>query len=396
MKTLTAINNQAASVPPSRSFALDGLRGFAAAAVIFYHAILHLDLSLAGRVLYQPIQNAESWSDVVAKAALMLMNGESAVFLFFVLSGCVLRLSIERGDQEVGPLRLGASFVLARLLRLYPPVIVCMIGFYLLSVAYREIGVSGFPVFSLSQMVENAFLTNTSMHGPSTTIQAEVLAIPFLLAAYSFRRWLGMPGLVLGLAYAIYAIDAGWLVFRLPNMHAYLFAFIFGMLVPETGLRTAFATAPRFCGWFVLAAFIGSKAFFYHSSISGLIASILIATLLVGVLYHSERDHLRQALSRPFPQFLGRISFSLYLLNVPVLYVIWAWTDQHAWFGSHAVLGGLIIGLASLLVTVPFAIASERWVERPSIKVGRAVTAWIRQRGVRHPRTPSDAEHVHV
>jgi peptidoglycan/LPS O-acetylase OafA/YrhL len=96
--------------------------------VIFYHAILHLDFSLAGRVLYQPIQNAESWSDVVAKAALMLMNGESAVFLFFVLSGCVLRLSIERGDREVGPLRLGASFALARLLGLYPPVIVCMIG----------------------------------------------------------------------------------------------------------------------------------------------------------------------------------------------------------------------------------------------------------------------------
>jgi hypothetical protein len=82
-----------------RNHALDGLRGVAAATVAYYHGILHFDPNLIDRVLYTPLQVARSAGDVMAKIALTIFNGEDAVFLFFLMSGCVLRLSLDRGRE---------------------------------------------------------------------------------------------------------------------------------------------------------------------------------------------------------------------------------------------------------------------------------------------------------
>src|ERR1700727_590019 len=114
-----------------RLLALDGLRGLAACAVVFYHSILHNDLSLLNRVLYQPLQAAGNTRDFVTKLALILLNGEGAAFRFFVLSGCVLRLSLEnKRDEPV--LSVCPRFIGARVARLYPPLIVCMVLFYIM------------------------------------------------------------------------------------------------------------------------------------------------------------------------------------------------------------------------------------------------------------------------
>jgi peptidoglycan/LPS O-acetylase OafA/YrhL len=69
-----------------------------------------------------------------------------AVFVFFVLSGCVLRLSLE-GRNNGPPALLCARFTAARMLRLYPPVVVCLVAFYGISHA----GIPGYPVFTFHQ-----------------------------------------------------------------------------------------------------------------------------------------------------------------------------------------------------------------------------------------------------
>ena len=367
------------AIEPTRSRALDGLRGFAAVAVIYYHAILHPDVTLIDRVLYAPIQAAGSVRDAASKIGLTVLNGESAVFLFFVLSGCVLHLSLGRLGH-LTPLPLAASFTVARLVRLYPPLAACLLAFVAVSVLWGWAGATGFPRFGIAAFFKNVLLYKIAMHGPSTTIQAEVLAIPFLLCGYFMRRAFGVPGLMCCLVYALYAIEAGWAVFWLPNMHAYLFAFIAGMLVAETGFRSVLALAHPLSGWLALACFVGGRAFYYHVSIAALIAMVAAATLLVGILYHNPQDRLRQLLERPLAQFLGRISYSLYLLNVIVLCAIWAVTDQMAWPTRHALETGLLVGTAALLVTIPLAIASERWIEQPSIRVGRWLARKIRAR----------------
>src|SRR5262245_49007924 len=194
----------------NRISALDGIRGIAAGAVVFYHSILHNDLSLVERVLPVPIQTLGSPRDIITKLFLTLFNGETAVFLFFVLSGCVLNLSWKKSN---GTIWIAATeFGIKRVLRLYPTVVVCMLLFYFIS----TLGIAGFPQFTLDSVWRNSLLYQITMHGPSSTIQAEILAVPFLIAVFALVRLIGPIAYGLAIVFALYAIDSPWLVFGLP------------------------------------------------------------------------------------------------------------------------------------------------------------------------------------
>jgi peptidoglycan/LPS O-acetylase OafA/YrhL len=78
---------------------------------------------------------------------------------------------------------------------------------------------------------------------------------------------------------------------------------------------------------------------------------------------------------RKSAQFLGRVSFSLYLLSVLVLFCLWS-IPTLSTPTVHAVEIGGLVGIAALLITLPFAYASERWIERPGIALGRRFAAW--------------------
>ena len=368
---------------PGRSRALDGLRGIAAAAVVVYHSILHNDVSLVPRVLFQPMQAMPTLRDAATKLFLIVCNGEAAVYVFFVLSGCVLRMSLQRQGREPAA-RLCAGFALARAVRLYPPVIACMVLFYGLS----QLGIPGLPRFTPWQLLQNASLWAITMHGPSNTIQVELLAVPFILAVWLLRRRFGLPALALCLIYGVLALEAGWMVMFLPNMHAYLIAFVAGMAVAEPRLGPLLAEAPGGAWWGALAGLVLCRAFDPHALITSLVAMVLAAALLVAGLLHGQRGSLHRALERPAIQALGRVSFSLYLLNVPVLYAIWGWTDGRPWVARHALEAGLGVAFVSFAITYPLAWASERWVERPAVVAGRWLGDRVRAGG-RRPALPA-------
>jgi len=358
---------------PGRARALDGLRGVAAAAVIVYHSILHNDPSLVPGVLIQPMQAVSTLREAVTKLFLVVFDGQAAVFVFFVLSGCVLRMALER--QGNGPaVRLCAAFALARAVRLYPPVIACMILFY----AESQFGIPGLIRFTPWHVLQNGSLWAITMHGPSNTIQTEVLAVPFILAAWLLRRRFGLPALGLCLVYAVLAIEAPGMVLHLPDMHAYLIAFIAGMIVAEPGLRPALEAAPGGAWWAALAGLVFCRTFVSHLALSSLVALVLAAALLVAGLLHGQRGSLHRFLQRPVIQALGRVSFSLYLLAVPVQYALWGWTDGQPWIARHALEAGLAVALVAFAITYPLAWVSERWVERPAVIAGRRLGDLIR------------------
>jgi peptidoglycan/LPS O-acetylase OafA/YrhL len=116
---------------------------------------------------------------------------------------------------------------------------------------------------------------------------------------------------------------------------------------------------------------------------------VIAGMVLVGILLYSPADRLGALLERPLSQFLGRISFSFYLLNVPVLMAIWTITDQWSWSARLPVEVGLAVGTLSVMLTVPFALVSERWVERPGMRLGRTIK---RKFGAprSEPRAPAD------
>jgi peptidoglycan/LPS O-acetylase OafA/YrhL len=357
-----------------RSHALDGLRGYAACAVAFYHAIFICDPTLVERVSYQPIQALETTRDVVTKMALTVLNGETAVFLFFILSGCVLRLSLQRrADSPAIPLCIG--FAANRVMRLYPPLIIRL----LLMMAFGWLGLPGFPRFTWEQVALNSSLLKITMHGASSTIQAEMLAVPFLLVAWLLRKRFGIAPLVLCFAAGVLALQGEWIVLHLRNMHLYISAFMAEMLAAEPGLRQFLGSERPSMMWAALAFLVFGRIF-HPVSLPAFVAMGIAGALLVAGLMHDLKGSLSAFLERPYAQSLGRLSYSLYLLNIPALWFVSAVWGIGPWEKAHALEAALAIGFLSIVVAWPFAWASERWVERPSIMVGRKLAELVARR----------------
>lgn len=356
----------------NRSHALDGLRGFAAAAVAFYHAILHNDLTLIDRVLYVPLQAAPDSQHLLAKLALTLFNGETAVFLFFVLSGAVLSLSLQRRDSGNFPATAWA-FVRNRVLRLYPPLVVCLLLMYLLC----QFDIPGLPRWDARALLDNALLLATPMHGPSDTLRAEMMAVPMILIAWLLRRAFGLPGLLLAFVYAALSLQHMGLMFGLPSMHVYAMFFMGGMLAAEPSVLGMMQQVPPRSWWLVLLLAVAGRSVLGHGAHAALITSALCCAFLVAGLLHGH-GALQRFLEGRCAQALGKVSFSLYLYNVPVQFILWgAWSNQLDWPKAYPVAAGIFIGLLSLLLTWPLAWASERWIERPFASFGRRASRLV-------------------
>lgn len=79
-------------------------------------------------------------------------------------------------------------------------------------------------------------------------------------------------------------------------------------------------------------------------------------------------------------RFFGKISYSLYLLHFVVFLSIKKWvisaTSSHPFLAMHSVrFLGCFFG--TLLITVPIATATWRWIEEPGIALGRRIIGRI-------------------
>jgi peptidoglycan/LPS O-acetylase OafA/YrhL len=76
-------------------------------------------------------------------------------------------------------------------------------------------------------------------------------------------------------------------------------------------------------------------------------------------------------LSTGTAQYLGQVSYSMYILHVPLLW----------WFGNRgpAVIGKLQVGMALIYIVgiVLISMAAFEWVEKPA---NRAIRNWARRR----------------
>lgn len=362
-----------------RSDALDGLRGIAATSVIFYHAILHHQV-LISTILLPPIQEMSNLGDIAIKLVLALVNGNSAVLLFFVLSGFVLRLSLERDSGSPGVVVF--NFVVRRLCRLYPAMFFCMAVYLAVAILYHQVGWTGFPAPELTSPAVNALLLKVTWHGPSGTIQAEFLAVPFILAAFFLSRVFGSLALVGCVAYSIFAFGAPALVLWAPNMHSWLSAFMVGMLVADKRLQPLFADLSGITLGLLFASYFVLRAVTNMSGIPSAIGQTVLSGALVGAVYNAppKLAVMRLLTWRPI-LFLGRVSYSLYLLNVVWLVIAWSVVDPHGVYQTHPLVIGLLVGSVVTLLTAPMAAFSEAIFERGGIWLG----LWFTRRAKEMP-----------
>jgi peptidoglycan/LPS O-acetylase OafA/YrhL len=344
--------------PAHRLAALDGLRGVAAVIVVLHHTLAVAAPHLAPSS--GPVQVGSAWWWLTETPFKVLTAGAEAVVLFFVLSGLVVALPALRGGFS------WAGFLTSRFVRIMLPVWgSIVVAAVLLLLVPRSTG--GFAAGSwlvdnnataptVAELVREAMLSRYSyeINNVLWSLRWEMLfavLLPlFLLTARAARRvWLPVGLLALVASGVGFAIGDGSL--------SYLPAFFLGTLIAVNldELR-AWGTRVSAARWFragwpltLAGALLVSVATWLARPALG--TGVADETLRVGAVVGSVAIIVLAVVAAPVSRvlagrvcaFLGRISFSVYLVHVPLLVAVAYLVGDANW--TLAVLIGPPLGV---------------------------------------------------
>jgi peptidoglycan/LPS O-acetylase OafA/YrhL len=345
-----------------RNKGLDGLRGCAASAVIFFHC-------LGAFMLVPPLSDARSVHDVVARLAVTIFNGETAVFVFFIMSGAVLMNSLQR--QEGAAPALAFKFAAERFFRLFPALWVAVLICYAAMLSVGEAPTAW-------QLFANLTLYETPINGATWTLNAEAIGTVFILAGFFACRKFGIVGLLLVLVLVTAASR------HMPPRDLFVYfrwsavPFAIGMLIPTPVGRALAMKLPPAALWVALVGMIFARHVTAAHGTTMTNIAIVCAGVVVTMLFYNKAGAFGRLLSTAPAVFLGTISYSLYLLNVAFIIIAAKLLGP-----SQTITGALLEGAVIALLTIPIAWASYRWIELPGIRLGRELFRGAATRGAR-------------
>lgn len=344
--------------------------------MVVVHHVLLVSPPLAAAYRPDPVDaSGIAWWLTRTPLHLFWAGGE-AVSVFFVLSGYVLWLQMRSADW-----RRWLVYYPARLVRLYVPVIaaVALAAILILLVARHGAGSFSWWVnwhahaVTLGDVIFNATLANTgAMNSPLWSLKFEVI-FSVLLPVYGWMvRQRVVPGwaIVLGL---LGVTTLGRAVGQ--EFLAYLPVFGFGVLIAEhqgACRRWAEQQSGRSWGAYTVLS-LGLLSFAWTPSTIGVpvmvVPSVVGSWILVLLFIYSP------AVSRVGDlrgvQFLGRISFSLYLVHEPIVVTM-------AFVLSDVPVA--LVGATAIPLALAVAMVFYRLVEAPSIGAARLVGDLTRKR----------------
>ncbi|WP_424935491.1 MULTISPECIES: acyltransferase family protein [Bacteria] len=396
--------NRAGTV--TRIAALEGVRGTAAAVVVLHHALLTVPVLALPYFDAARSRDTAGWLEglIIHSPLHILWEGTSAVFVFFVLSGYVLFLSI----REPAGFDWGAYYP-SRLIRLYLPTLAALaLAALLVSLTGRADGgqMASLWVQNRPDAVSaNVLLRDATLlfgaggtASPLWSLQWEIwfsLLLPlfvFLANPRARQQWLWVGGTALLAVFMLLTV----------NGSRFMLLFLLGALLASNQDRLAKAAAWANARarravplWGAAIAFVvlfipasWTLPFFLTMQNESVrraaeigAASAAATVLLTLALYCPP---VRALFERRALRWLGTISFSLYLVHEPIIVGIAKIAgDGSSWW---SIPGGIAV---SLLV----AIAFHRWIEAPSTSLARRIRSRIKaHRATRSPdHRPSQA-----
>lgn len=377
---------------------LDALRGIAALTVVFNHCVRVIPGSgssesvggntALGIVKYTPLH--------------LVWAGHQAVMFFFVLSGFVLTLPFLRGRADPY-----GTFVLRRICRIWIPYVVIVAAALGARVAFRPYS----DGHSISSWVDQAWredlsplllLNHASLIGPfkdtlidpvvwSLTIEMRI-SIVFPLLVWVALRWRWQLTLIASFVVGAigYAMDYKDVAANLGRTIAFVPLFVVGILLAKhrADISTFLAARKqRFGMWPVLglAVLVYTSPWWVLPTAERLHvapvddwAATAGVVLFIAAALTSKR--VIRALTHRIPMWLGRISYSLYLIHAVVLL-----SFVHLFYGNVPLV---VIWMLTVVVSLALATVAYRYVEVPALELGRRLA-----RRRRHRPEPAD-EHA--
>ncbi len=386
-----------------RQTQLDGLRGVAAVVVVLVHGIVTFDYALFTGA---PRDSLVGWDVKISGAPFLLpLAGDLAVCLFFALSGFVL-------SQSFTHTRLGTiALLFKRYTRLVLPILtVCLLAYSLLAggtmknVPLAQISRSTWLASQMRQAPSFEQALREGLYRALVHLKPNWITYDSALWTMNIEFWGSVMLIaVFGLT-ALPGIRAGsretlrlWLLAALGLLGAssYLGLFAVGALLNLTQVdrRVSSPAAALFLGagvflgtipvgiaplaivrpfgaWRLptnpIVPFPETSVVFCHA----------IGAILILVAANSFLPFRRMLVS-PVCQFLGHISFPLYLIHMPMLLSIVCSDALTMLSRGLPYLGTAVLSLALLLaVSIGAATALLYICERPSIVLSGRVGVW--------------------
>jgi len=353
---------------------LDGLRGVAAITVVCFHvfeayATSHLDQKIN--------------------------HGYLAVDFFFLLSGFVVGYAY---DNRWPALTL-KEFISRRFIRLHPMVIIgAFIGaalFYFQGCAAWDVSQVSGARLAGATLLNAALLPATPggeirgvgemfpLNGPSWSLLFEYVGT--LLYAFLLRRlptpMLALVVLLAGCRLAIFAIWGPYgdvcVGFALTNDNVLggflrlLFSFSGGLLLFRV-FRPAQVRGAFWLGslTIVVVAAIPRLGGSQHLAWNGLYDTICCVAVFPVLIYYGASERITQAITTRLCQFLGAISYPLYMVHYPFIYGYYAWVKNNKLSFTQSLPGAFALVGGSLLL----AYACLKLYDEP---LRRFLTKWL-------------------
>lgn len=341
---------------PRHLISLTRLRFFAALWVVFYHW-------------------RAPWEVDVDSVTQFLAMGRFGVDLFFILSGFVLA-HVYLNARETGRFDF-PRFLVARFARIWPlhmAVILFLVLVWFMAVVLsvpfetERFAIADLPA-NILMVHAWGFAPDQSWNGPSWSISAEwfaYLAFPaYLMAAMAFRA---RPWALLLIAIVLF--------FALDQVHLALFGETLPMatesfgvirIIPEFLIGVALFgvgkrhVLPRSVARSAFVLMLGLYLWAAHWAWDDRILALLGAPMIF-LLAELDR-HAGEVRPGPF-NYLGEISYSVYLIHVPFFMVGFnLLQDVLGWVDQTISLPGLV---ALLLAMIAAAAGTYHWIERPA------------------------------
>lgn len=343
---------------------LDGLRGVAALLVLFYHIFEGLSFAAGGTLIT------------------VINHGYLAVDFFFILSGFVISYAY---DDRWGKTMTTGNFFKRRLIRLHPMIIMGVIlgaiTFFLQgSVQWdgTKIATSAVMLAMLCAMFFIPAVPGVSyeirgngemfpLNGPSWSLFFEyignILYALFIhrLSNKALTVLVGLSGITLAwfTLFNVSGYDMFGVGWTLDTVNFFggtlrmLFPFSMGMLLARHFKPMNVKGAFWICSMILLLLFCVPYIVTENSPISlnGLFEAICILFIFPVLLWIGASGKTTDNFSSRVCKFLGDISYPLYAVHYPIMYLFYAWLINHKiYIFSEAWPTALVVYLGNILL----------------------------------------------
>lgn len=369
----------------SKINAAESIRGLACVAVVFSH------LSLTFLPFLHNFESVDSsgvaWIDWLHHSPFgFLYSGTGAVFVFFVLSGYVLSYAILRKNDI--PLKIKAMS-LKRYPRLAIPAgISCLVAFAILSIPVDTSNILGnwmqkYGASSptLLNALYEGFLGSFIFGYINTnwvlwTMQIELIGsfvLFALLYIYYINKKLFIPVAIISpLPFVIIS----------PVVALGIYAFVFGIFIYLYGKKipTIISILLLIAGLYFSGVNSTSNSYAIFTSILGTKTSILLNFAAGICIVYSilMNEKLSKVLDKKPLVKLGALSFSIYLLHIPLIYLIAVPIFNLILNLSNSyVFSAISSSIILIIITLFFSYFYSKYIDTLSITVANRIESWM-------------------